>query len=64
MTKREAAIVSAYTGFMLGEFSDMHRYIEGIMGRDVSYSELGDVEFAKKVRMLSHKDYISIDITE
>lgn len=28
LTKREAAIISAYTGFMIGEFSEMHKYIE------------------------------------
>ena len=32
MTKREAAIVSAYTGVLIGDFNEMHRYIEEIMG--------------------------------
>jgi len=35
MTKREAAIVSAYTGILIGSFSDLHQYIEEIMKRPV-----------------------------
>ena len=64
MTKREAAIMSAYTGFLLGEFSELQKYISEIMGRDVMTHELGDAEFAKKVRMLSHKDILTIAISE
>ena len=41
MTIREAAIVSAYSGFLLGKFSDLHEYIEQIMGRSVWKHELG-----------------------
>ena len=32
MDKREAAIVAAYTGIMIGKFSDMHAYIEEKIG--------------------------------
>lgn len=32
MTKREAAIVSAYTGYLIGEFSDFQAYAEEVMG--------------------------------
>ncbi len=42
MNKREAAIVAAYTGFLIGEFSDMHKYIEEIMGGSVFTHELGE----------------------
>lgn len=29
MTKREAAIVSVYTGYLIGEFSDFQAYADG-----------------------------------
>lgn len=32
MTKIEAAIVSAYTGILIGEFEDFHDYAEEVMG--------------------------------
>lgn len=38
MTKREAAIVSAYTGYLIGEFKDYHAYVEEIMGATDIYS--------------------------
>ena len=35
MTKQEKVIVSAYTGVLMCDFSDMHEYIEKVMGRPV-----------------------------
>lgn len=40
MTKREAAIVSAYTGYLIGEFSDFQAYAKEIMGRPIFTHEL------------------------
>lgn len=40
MTKQERVIVSAYTGFLMCNFGDMHEYIEKIMGRPVWTHEL------------------------
>lgn len=47
MTKREAAVIAAYTGILIGEFSAMHEYIEEVMGRPVYTHELGNEEFTK-----------------
>jgi len=35
MNKREAAIVSAYTGILIGSFSDMHEYCEKLLGTPI-----------------------------
>lgn len=35
MTKQERIIVSAYTGFLMCDFSDVHKYIEEKLGRSV-----------------------------
>ena len=35
LTKEQAAIIGAYTGFLAGPFGDMHEYIEKIMGRPI-----------------------------
>jgi len=40
MTKHEAAVVAAYTGILIGEFSELHAYIEKTMGRSVWTHEL------------------------
>lgn len=51
--KKEAAIVSAYTGVLIGDFNEMHRYIEEIMGRQVFTHELSYIsdEITKSQRM-------------
>lgn len=40
ITKREAAIISAYTGFLLGEWDEVHKYIQELMGRPVWTHEM------------------------
>ena len=63
MTKREATIVSAYTGYLIGEFTEMQKYIEEIMGRPVYTHELGHEETIKLIQEKSKDDFISIKIT-
>ena len=35
MTRREGSILSAYTGYLLCDFEDFHKYLCEILGRDV-----------------------------
>ena len=60
MTKREAAIVSAYTGVLIGNFNEMHRYVEEIMGRQVFTHELSYIfdEITKR----SKNDFMNIKV--
>ena len=60
MTKREAAIVSAYTGFLCGEFSEMHKYVEEIMGRPVWTHEMGSASFFNEIKTKSKPDFVSL----
>ena len=62
MTKREAAIVAAYTGFLVGEFSDMHGYVEEIMGRPVWTHEMGNFDFYNQIRERAKKDYVNLKV--
>jgi len=62
ITKREAAIISTYTGILIGEFSDVHKYIEKIMGRPVFTHELANKSFMEEIQEKSRDDFISIDI--
>ena len=62
MTKREAAIVSAYTGFLIGSFGDMHKYVEEIMGRPVFTHEMGYKKIADEIREKSKNDFIQIRV--
>lgn len=60
MTKREAAIVSAYTGYLIGEFSDFQAYAEEIMGRPIFTHEFPSI--ADELKEKSKKDFMSIKI--
>lgn len=62
MTKREAAIVSAYTGYLIGEFSDFQAYAEEIMGRPLFTHEFPNI--ADELKEKSKKDFMSIRIEE
>jgi len=62
MTKNEAAIVSAYTGILIGEFSNMHEYVEKIMDRPVLTHEMGNKEIANEIKEKSKNDFISMEV--
>lgn len=61
MTKNEAAIISAYTVKMIGNFSDMHEYVEKIFGHPVYTHQFADKDFVQKVKDLSYNDFIQLN---
>jgi len=63
MTKRECAIVMAYTGvcMLTGEdFSIFHKYVEDIMERPVLTHELGIWNIANEIKERSRDDFIEL----
>ena len=60
MTKREGAIISAYTGVLIGSFSDLHEYVEEIMKRPVFTHEMGYEKISKKIKERSRPDFLKI----
>jgi len=63
MTKREAAIVGAYTGIMLGKFSDMQSYVEKIMERPIFTHEFADKRTVELIKGKAKLDFLAIEIT-
>lgn len=64
LTKREAAVVSAYTGYLIGDFQELHLYIEELMGHPVLTHEIPNLYAHNTIRDKSKADFISIPITE
>ena len=64
MTKQEAAVVSAYTGVMLGDFSDMHGYIEKLLDRPVWTHEFAGKQLKAKIKEAAKADFIAITVKE
>lgn len=62
MTKREAAIVSAYTGILIGSFSDMQDYIEEILHSPVWTHELASKKVWEAIKEKSKEDFLNIEV--
>lgn len=60
MTKKEKAIVTAYTGFLIGEFDDFHNYAEELMGRPVFTHEFGTGKTRDTIKEKAKKDFIEL----
>lgn len=60
MTKQEKIIVSAYTGVLMCDFSDMHEYIEKVMGRPVWTHELADDRIIAQIKEKVKPDFIAL----
>ncbi len=55
--KRLMVTGSAATGFLMCEFSDMHEYVEQLLGRPVFTAEMGDKTTAEKIRHAAGDDF-------
>lgn len=62
MTKREAAIVSVYTGYLIGDFGEMHRYCEELLGRSVFTHEFASKDVVDEIHKKSKEDFCSIKV--
>lgn len=60
MTNRERIIVSAYTGYLLCDFSDVQKYAEEKLGRPVWAYEFADKKFVDLLQEKSKADYLSL----
>jgi len=60
MTKHEKTVVSAYTGILMGQFSDLHEYVEKIMGRPVWTHEMANEKIAAEIKEKSKDDFLKI----
>jgi hypothetical protein len=60
LTRRQAAIISAYTGFLSGPFEDLHEYAEKTLGRPIFTHEMGFKEFSDELREATKADFLAI----
>ena len=60
MTRKEAAIVSAYTGYLIGSFGDMQEYAEKLFGHQIFTHQFPAL--ADELREKSKPDFISMRV--
>lgn len=61
MNKREAAIITAYTGILIGEFREFHGYAEEILGKPIFTHQFANKELSAKIKELSRPDFLALD---
>lgn len=60
LTKRQAAVIGAFTGLLCGPFDDLHAYIEEILGRPVFTHELGSAALAEQIKLAAKADFLAL----
>lgn len=60
LTVQQGAILSAYTGILVGEFNDCLEYIEKLMGRPVFTHELRSKELWAAIKERAEPDMLAI----
>ena len=60
MNHHERVIVSAYTGVLMCNFSDVHEYIEKVLERPVWTHELASEEVWDKIKEASKSDFLAL----
>lgn len=60
MTKREAAVITLYTGVFIGDLAEVYRYAEELMGRPVFSHEFSTL--ADELKEKAKKDFFDIKV--
>ena len=60
LTKEQAIIVSAYTGLMACDFSDLYEAVEFRLGRPIFAHEFCSEELMKEIRYAFLEDFLAI----
>lgn len=60
LTKKQAAVLTAFTGIVMGSFTDFHGYAEVILGRPIFTHEFADKETADLLKECSRADFLEL----
>ncbi len=60
MTKREAAVITLYTGVFIGDLAEVYIYAEELMGRPVFSHEFSTL--ADELKEKAKKDFFAIKV--
>lgn len=60
MTLEEKLIVSTYTGYLMCDVSEVHKYIEKLLGRPVWTHELANPDIQAKIQEKSKEAFLNL----
>ena len=61
MTRREAAIITAYTGILIGTFHDFHIYAEAILDRPLWTYHFAGKRIWAELKQAAKEDFIMLN---
>lgn len=64
LTKREAAIVAAYTGYHIGDFAEMQKYAEEKLGHPIFTHQFADKVIVEKLKAAALHDFVSLKVID
>ena len=62
MTKKEGAIITAYTGYLIGDIRDFYIYVKELTGESYMTHQYADPELVNRIQALAKQDFIKIQI--
>lgn len=60
LTKREAAVIGAYTGITMGSFGDIQEYADEVLGRPTWTHQFADAGFWEELKAAAKPDFLDI----
>jgi hypothetical protein len=60
LTKEQAVCISAYTGILTSDFSDMHEYIEKKLGKPVFTHEMANPLVMEEIKNAVKSDFLAL----
>ena len=60
LTRRQAAIITAYTGITCGPFEAFYEYAQKLLGRPVWSHEFASKELSAQIKELATEDFLNI----
>lgn len=64
MTKREAAIVSAHTGILIGDFDEVQKYAAELLRHPVFVHQMASEAFWDELNEKSLQDFVDIEVRD
>lgn len=62
LTKEQAVIIGAYTGYAAGPFPDIHEYAEKVLGRPIWTHQFPQI--TEELREASKADFLALCYTD
>lgn len=60
LTRKQAAVIGAYTGVLCGPFDDVHAYVDGLPGLKGITSGFALVAMADRIRDAAKADFLAL----